>query len=387
MRNALLISSMNHNLLPPFLVREAGLFLDETPKHQAASPTIDNHSIYDMRTGMQIHLQLQGIFSYFLTRPLSLEEQENWETYPIIFITPDGDSWDPHSSHFAEEEAAMVDHYGVLVERLPKPRSMIFDDANVGELYASPITWDRFDDVVSHVAYDDPVYGYVFDADEFSRLDLDGIQVQLAALDVGMFANGLVERAHISHASMAMGSVSIDNSECKIFEKFETNLCKAFASLAAVTAGRSGGVSAEHLSKIFCIPHDDAARTLSVTSQLIRHTADSSLSRNVMTDDRALCYQKIKSYFFTDTLFATAKAKSTCGNICGQVFVSDKGFVYFVPMKDQRSYFSALKQFAKEVGAPQVLVCDSHPTQKKRKVKEFCVQIGTTLRVLEAETQ
>ncbi len=30
-RNALLIPSMDHNLLPPFLVREASLFLDENP--------------------------------------------------------------------------------------------------------------------------------------------------------------------------------------------------------------------------------------------------------------------------------------------------------------------------------------------------------------------
>ncbi len=160
-----------------------------------------------------------------------------------------------------------------------------------------------------------------------------------------------------------MGSVSIDKSTCKIFEGLESTLCEAFASLAAVTAGRSGGVSAEHHSKIFCISHNDAAKMLSVTSQLIRYNADSSLSRNVTMDDCALHYPKIKSYFFTDTLFATAKAKSTCGNICGQVFISDKGFVYFCPMKDQRSYFSALKQFAKEVGAPEVLVCDSHPTQ------------------------
>jgi hypothetical protein len=29
MRNVLLIPSMDHNLLPPFLVREASLFLDE----------------------------------------------------------------------------------------------------------------------------------------------------------------------------------------------------------------------------------------------------------------------------------------------------------------------------------------------------------------------
>ncbi len=43
--------------------------------------------------------------------------------------------------------------------------------------------------------------------------------------------------------------------------------------------------------------------------------------------------------------------------------------------------------FAKEVGAPEVLVSNLHPTQKKRKVKDFCIQIGTTLCVLEAETQ
>jgi hypothetical protein len=75
-----------------------------------------------------------------------------------------------------------------------------------------------------------------------------------------------MEQAHISHALMAMGSVSIDKSTCKIFEGLESTFHEAFASLAAVTAGCSGGVTAEYLSKIFCIPHNDAARTLSVTS-------------------------------------------------------------------------------------------------------------------------
>ena len=37
MRNALLIPSMDHNLLPLFLVREASLFLDKTPKFQSAA--------------------------------------------------------------------------------------------------------------------------------------------------------------------------------------------------------------------------------------------------------------------------------------------------------------------------------------------------------------
>jgi hypothetical protein len=187
MRNALLIPTMSHNFLPPFLVCEAGLFLDETPKHQAVSPTINNHLIYDSRMGMRIHLQLQGIFSVFPTCPLSLEELENWESYPIIFITPNSDLWNPNSTHYAEEEAAMVDHFGILVERLVQPRPTILDDVDISELYASPISWDCFDEVVSHVPFEDPVYGNAFDADKILRLDSDGIQAQLALLDVKIF--------------------------------------------------------------------------------------------------------------------------------------------------------------------------------------------------------
>jgi hypothetical protein len=56
-------------------------------------------------------------------------------------------------------------------------------------------------------------------------------------------------------------------------------------------------------------------------------------------------------------------------------------------MGDTKSYIFALKEFAKDVGALEILVCDSHPTEKQRAVKEFLVQIGTTLRVLGANTQ
>ncbi len=57
----------------------------------------------------------------------------------------------------------------------------------------------------------------------------------------------------------------------------------------------------------------------------------------------------------------TGKAKSSCVNICAQTFVSDKGFVAIYPIKKQADYFFALKQFAKVVSAPDVLVCDPHP--------------------------
>ena len=46
-----------------------------------------------------------------------------------------------------------------------------------------------------------------------------------------------------------------------------------------------------------------------------------------------------------------------------------------------------MKKFSKDVGALDVLVCDLAKTQKKREVRDFCTQIGTTLRILEAENQ
>ena len=72
MRNAFLILMMDHNLLPQFLIREASLFLDETLKFQLTSLLRDNHTIYDDGTGLRIHLQLNGTFSYFQTRLLPL---------------------------------------------------------------------------------------------------------------------------------------------------------------------------------------------------------------------------------------------------------------------------------------------------------------------------
>jgi hypothetical protein len=193
---------------------------------------------------------------------------------------------------------------------------------------------------------------------------------------------------HASHAAMVLGSTTIDDSSCKLFlESSSSQFESAFSTLAAVTAERSWGVSAEHLAKVWMIPHDETARTLQVMSQRLHTDIDFSLSRNIGTNNRAVWYCHTKLCFYTDTLFVTGTAKSSHGNICAQLYVSDKGYFAIYPMQHHQDYFLALKQFAKVVGAQDVLVCDLRPTQKQRKVKEFCTQIVMTLKVLEAQTQ
>ena len=49
-------------------------------------------------------------------------------------------------------------------------------------------------------------------------------------------------------------------------------------------------------------------------------------------------------------------------------------------MSKDSEYPQALKQFAKDVGAPEVLIADPRPVHKSKDVKAFCNQIGTTLK-------
>ena len=98
-RNVLNVPEIKHNLLPPFIVREAGHFLDECPKFQSSSPAVSNHS------EIQIHFGLINTFSFFNTRKSTMSELENCDK---IFLTLDSTSWNPHSKHFAHNEEAML---------------------------------------------------------------------------------------------------------------------------------------------------------------------------------------------------------------------------------------------------------------------------------------
>ena len=165
----------------------------------------------------------------------------------------------------------------------------------------------------------------------------------------------------------------------------EVLLDNFMASTAQV--GKSRGVDPKHLSKIWRISHEDAQRTIDVTTQMSIQTDGPTLSRNYSTNDRMLRYKRIKDFFFMDTFFATKKGgQSSRGHTCCQLFVTDKGFIYVVPMKKKSEVLLAIKQFAKEIHAPESFVADMSGEQMSSEVKKFCNDIGTTLRALEEGT-
>ena len=155
----------------------------------------------------------------------------------------------------------------------------------------------------------------------------------------------------------------------------------------ATNAARPRGVTPEHLSKIWRISPGDAKRTIDTTTQTSVRTQDPTLSCNYGTNDRMLRYRHIQDYFFMDTFFATKKGgRSTCGHTCGQLFVTDKGFLYAVPMQRKSEVLQAIKQFAKEIGVPTSIIADMASEQMSQGVRKFCNDIGRTLRALEEGT-
>lgn len=117
MRNVLHIPELPLNLLPPFIMREDGVIVDDCPKSQSPFPSTINHSMYFQYADLRIHFELNNTFSSFHTRKPASDELS---TYDQIFMTPDSVTWNPYSEHFVRNEGAMLDCNDKLI--LPQAR-------------------------------------------------------------------------------------------------------------------------------------------------------------------------------------------------------------------------------------------------------------------------
>ena len=160
-----------------------------------------------------------------------------------------------------------------------------------------------------------------------------------------------------------------------------------FGDVSAIQANKEERASAEFLSKIWSIKESEAERALEENTILYNRPAANDLSRRAVNSDRRTRYKRIRSVFFTDTFFVHKKATTKEGFTCMQLFVSDKGFVAVYPMKSKSEFPNALKLFCKEIGVPERLIVDGAGEQTSGKVKSFTQEVGTTLQILEENTQ
>ena len=138
-RNALHIPSMTHNLIPPFILRKAGITVNEAAKIHCENPTSQDHAIIVKEPKVVIPLQLNGTFSFFHTRkPI----QSELDSDNIIFFTPDSYSWNPYNNDYAESEEMMTDWNGDINNNRIKRRRLTS---------TNKVTWDLYEDQIDRM--------------------------------------------------------------------------------------------------------------------------------------------------------------------------------------------------------------------------------------------
>ena len=123
-RRGLYVPSMTHNLLPPFMLREAGIHINEVPKIHVTSPTEEHHVITFQETNFQIPLTLHGTFSYFSTSKPSAQELEEPEDVHVLTPT----TWNPHSDAYVINEESMLDWEGNMKHEKDHEKRVMLED-------------------------------------------------------------------------------------------------------------------------------------------------------------------------------------------------------------------------------------------------------------------
>ena len=119
LRNALYFPKMDISLIPPFMMRLAGVDLNECPKFLAKSPSIEHHSLYFPDFDIRIPLHLHGVISYLQVRSPSQVEFTTCPE-PVLELTPQLQQWDPHNDQFEQQESSMLNFRGELKEAGPR---------------------------------------------------------------------------------------------------------------------------------------------------------------------------------------------------------------------------------------------------------------------------
>ena len=146
LRNALYVPSMENNLIPPFMLREMGVVVNDVPKIHKEDPTVDDHAITVVEMRFRIPLSLWGIFSYFLTSKPTHDDLLN--PNEVYILSPA--TWNPHSDAYSANEESMLDWEGNMQPKKDRQHwsvpDNVEDDSNmVASLSITPLEQEAID--------------------------------------------------------------------------------------------------------------------------------------------------------------------------------------------------------------------------------------------------
>ncbi len=172
------VLSMVNKLIPPFMMREAGITVNDVPKIQTEDPTESDHVIIFNKTGFWILLSLWGTFSYFPTaKPTKLMLVDPEDVY---LITPT--HWNPNSNAYMFNEESMLDWEGNMQPKCDREQCLVFDDISNDEAMVASLHIGAIEQAQVDIQFD----GIEFPGDELDYLLLDSqFKINIGSTNVG----------------------------------------------------------------------------------------------------------------------------------------------------------------------------------------------------------
>jgi len=339
-----------------------------------------------------------GVFSYFPTSRTSIGLCNSTDDIYILMPT----QWNPSLDVYSQNEESMLDWEGNMTRREERVRILMLEvseDPHVASICSISTCKDqRIDSIIAagdanqpvdHSCANDvilsllsPFYGPhgLYDAVMNRRVE-DQFKMDIGATTICnsdyIYGNGFGD----SDSEGSMDEIDFESmmgwDDSDVLDgndsHHEYDLDDIMASAAHVRSRKD--IDANHLSKVWHIDVNTAQRTLDNTSQNSIQKDNPALTQNYTTNDRMLCYARIKDLFFMDTFFATKDGgKSSRGHTCCQLFVTDRGYVHVVPMRKKGDVLPAIKEFTKAVGVPDAIVCDSAKNKCLKLFANFCLK-------------
>ena len=129
-RNGLHLKEMKHNLISTFIMRLAGLGVNEQPKLMTRKPTTKHHSFYFEENNIRLPLAIKCIISFLPTRKPNQEEYLKIRTR--LELTPQFTEWDPHNPSYGISKNCMLDHDGNIKSNINTSEDPTVENPAIG---------------------------------------------------------------------------------------------------------------------------------------------------------------------------------------------------------------------------------------------------------------
>jgi hypothetical protein len=317
------VPTMENDLLCPMQMRMNDVEVHECPKFMEEAPSDTSHTLCVTQNGedLCIPFGLRGVTSYFPTRKPTTLELAQCRRFDLTAEDP---KWDPSSTTFQDQENAQVDSHGMVHDT---------GDERKNRRFISSVSRSQACDFVNRN----------------------------------------------SQCSAVLTDINPNLHEDYFVESLVRNVKVA----STMTGKRKSVMTAQRLSKNWCIPLASAEQTLKVTTQQgVRTVANPSLSRRFRTNDRQLRYRRLRCDMYTDGLDAKT-VPSLRGNKHAQIYATRFGWFRAHPMKAKSETHETVSVLFARDGVPNVMVMDGAKEQTQGEFRRKCREAGCHIRQTE----